>query len=81
MYFRWIVINELISKYKNFRYFEIKNKKNIPFFDTLQYAKLMNNDDVCNHLLLQDILKFKKITKGKIKTNYNFTIQKKKINQ
>ena len=40
----------------------------------------MNNDDVCNHLLLQDILKFKKITKGKIKTNYNFTIQK-KINQ
>ena len=79
MYFRWIVINELISKYKNFRYFEIKNKKNIPFFDTLQYAKLMNNDDVCNHLLLQDILKFKKITKGKIKTNYNFTIQKKKL--
>ena len=39
----------------------------------------MNNDDVCNHLLLQDILKFKKITKGKIKTNYNFTIQKKKL--
>ena len=41
----------------------------------------MNNDDVCNHLLLQDILKFKKITKGKIKTNYNFTIQKKLISK
>lgn len=79
MYFRWIVINKLISKYKNFRYFEIKTKKNIPFFDTLQYAELIINDDVYNHLLLQDILRFKKITKGKIKTNYNFTLQKKRL--
>ena len=60
MNFRWRIINELIYKYKNFHHLEIKTKKNIPVFDTLHYLKLITYSDIFNHLLLQDILRFKK---------------------
>ena len=58
-YFRWLLVDELISIYKKFNYLEIKVKNNIPVFDTLQFYEFNHNDDVYNHLMFQSILEFK----------------------
>ena len=64
-YFRWLLINELTKIHKNFDYLEIKVRKRIPAFDTLQFNAFNYNDDVFNHLIFQDVLKFINKTKGK----------------
>ena len=64
-YFRWLIVNELTKLYKNFDYLNIKVKKKIPTFDTLQFNEFNYNDDVFNHLIFQDILNF--INKNKRK--------------
>ena len=64
-YFRWLIVNELTKLYKNFDYLNIKVKKKIPTFDTLQFNEFNYNDDVFNHLIFQDILNF--INKNKKK--------------
>ena len=58
-YFRWLLVDELISIYKKFSYLEIKVRNNIPVFDTLQFYEFNHNDDVYNHLMFQSILEFK----------------------
>ena len=58
-YFRWLLVDELISIYKKFNYLEIKVKNNIPVFDTLQFYEFNHNNDVYNHLMFQSILEFK----------------------
>ena len=81
-YFRWLIINELTKIYKNFDYLEIKVKKRIPSFDTLQFNEFNYNDDVFNHLIFQDILKFINKRKGKQKLKKKvFRLQSKFINK
>lgn len=58
-YFRWLIVSELIKIYKKFNYLEIKVKKKIPVFDTMQFYEFNHNDDIYNHLMFQSILKFK----------------------
>ncbi len=58
-YFRWLIVNDLISIYKKFSYLEIKVKNKLPVFDTLQFYEFNHNDDVYNHLMFQSILDFK----------------------
>ncbi|MBD1139297.1 hypothetical protein IDH27_03110 [Pelagibacterales bacterium SAG-MED46] len=58
-YFRWLIVNDLISIYKKFSYLEIKIKNKLPVFDTLQFYEFNHNDDVYNHLMFQSILEFK----------------------
>ena len=67
IYFRWIVVKELIKVHKKFHYLEIKIKKEIPVFDTLQFIEFESNNDVFNHLIFQNILQFQKQTKQKKK--------------
>ena len=55
-YFRWLLVDELISIYKKFSYLEIKVRNNIPVFDTLQFYEFNHNDDVYNHLMFKSIL-------------------------
>jgi putative transferase (TIGR04331 family) len=57
-YFRWLIVSELITIYKKFSYLEIKVKKKIPIFDTLQFYEFDHNDDTYNHLMFQSILQF-----------------------
>lgn len=81
-YFRWLIINQLTKTYKNFDYLEIKVKKKIPSFDTLQFNEFNYSDDVFNHLIFQDILEFIDKTKGKRKLkNKVFRLQNKFINK
>lgn len=81
-YFKWLLIEDLIINYKNFKYLEIKVKKELPVFDTLQFFKLSQNNDIFNHLAFQDILKFKNKTKNKIiLKNKVFQIQEKNIHR
>ena len=58
-YFRWLIVSELIKIYKKFNYLEIKVKKKIPVFDTMQFYEFNHNDDIYNHLMFQSILQFK----------------------
>lgn len=58
-YFRWLIVESLILKYKNFKYFKIKVLKKIPEFDSIEFAEKNYSNDVFNHLSFQDILDFK----------------------
>ena len=69
-YFRWLIVSELIKIYKKFNYLEIKVKKKIPVFDTIQFYFFNHNDDIYNHLMFQSILQFKN-NKKKILTKKN----------
>lgn len=80
-YFRWLIINELTKIHKNFNYLKIKVKKRIPTFDTLQFNEFNYNDDVFNHLIFQDILKFINKDKGKRIIKKKFRLQTQFINK
>jgi len=72
-FFRWLIIESLIKKNKNFKYVEIKKPKKIPEFDAIEFAEKNYNNDIFNHLVFQDILDFKK------KFKKNKIILKKKL--
>ena len=77
IYLRWIIVNEFTKIYKKFSYLKINVKKNIPFFDTLQYDTFLYNNDVYNHLLIQDILRYNNFKKNIITLNFNFELRNK----
>ena len=65
-YFRWLIVDDLIKKFGNFKYLEISTNKIVPAFDTLQFSEFDHKHDVFNHLNYQDILKFRNKDKNKV---------------
>ncbi len=65
-YFRWLIIDDLLKKFGNFKYLEISTNKLVPAFDTLQFSEFDYKHDVFNHLNYQDILKFRNKDKNKV---------------
>ncbi len=65
-YFRWLIVDDLIKKFGNFKYLEISTNKLVPAFDTMQFSEFDYKHDVFNHLNYQDILKFRNKDKNKI---------------
>mgnify|MGYP006176301253 CR=1 FL=1 len=77
-YFRWLIVESLILKYKNFKYFKIKVLKKIPEFDSIEFAEKNYSNDVFNHLSFQDILDFKtRSKKNKIVIKKKFLLNNK----
>jgi putative transferase (TIGR04331 family) len=77
-YFKWLLLESLQKKYKNFSYLKIISSNQKPFFDTKQYIENCFNNDIFNHLAFQEMLEFKYKNKNdKIELNKNFTFKEK----
>ena len=73
-YFKWLLLETLQKKYKNFSYLEIISSNRKPFFDTKQYIENCFSNDIFNHLTFQDMLEYKyKYNKIKLNKNLSFT--------